>query len=244
MSRSKHTDPKAIRALRRTRSPFDKRCVGDLSLRRKIGLQREVAGILSIRRSPNKNGQSRLRIIIQPPRRGFHHPVGKRDLLELLDSLGPIARYGLRSIELARTSVVAPSSAFIFGRYCAPGRIILYEQPLPPWRLHGRLPSASLRRFEHAGAIVKTLPALGATLIDWPDDTLRQFVLEDIFLHELGHHVLQHHKGKRSARIARTHDHEAFANRFAEKCRSSIKPVPLPIGRGEEHGGGGQCFRN
>jgi len=238
MSRSKHTDPKAIRALRRTRWPFDKRCVGDLTLRRKIDLQLEVAGILSTHRPPNKNGQSRLRIIIQPPRRGFHHPVGKRDLLELLDSLGPIARYGLRSIELARASVDASISALMFGRYCAPGRIILYEQPLPPWRLHGRLPSASLRRFEHAGAIVKTLPALGATLIDWPDDTLRQFVLEDIFLHELGHHVLQHYKGKRLVRIARTHDHEAFANRFVEKHQSSMKPVPRPIGHGEEHGEG------
>ena len=101
MSRSKHTDPKAIRALRRTRSPSDKRRVGDLSLRRKTGLQPEVAGILSTHRPPNKNGQSRLRIIIQPPCPGFHHPAGKRELLELLDSLGPIARYGLHSIEVA-----------------------------------------------------------------------------------------------------------------------------------------------
>ena len=239
MSRSKHTDPKAIRALRRTRSPFNKRCVGDLSLRRKIVLQREGAGVLSTQGLPNKNSHSRLRIIIQPPRPEFHHPVGECELLELLNAVGPIARYGLHSIELARASVDASSSAVIFGRYCAPGRIILYEQPLPPWRLNGLLPSTILRRFERAGAIVTTLPALGATLLDWPEDTLRQFILEDIFLHELGHHVLQHYKGKRLARVARTRDHEAFANRFVEKHRGSIKSgVRPPIRRGESRSEG------
>jgi hypothetical protein len=147
MSRSKHTDPKAIRALRRARSPFDKRCVGDLSLRRRIVLQREGAGVLSTQGLPNKNSHSRLRIIIQPPRPGFHHPAGNCDLLELLNAVGPIARYGLRSIELSRASVPASNSAFIFGRYCAPGRIILFEQPLPPWRLHGLMHCTILRRF-------------------------------------------------------------------------------------------------
>jgi len=60
------------------------------------------------------------------------------------------------------------------------------------------------------------------TLVDWPQDTLWRFMLEEVLLHELGHHVLQHHKGKRPERIARTRDHEAFAARFAEKQRAAL----------------------
>jgi len=70
-------------------------------------------------------------------------------------------------------------------------------------------------------------------------DTLRQFMLREIFLHEMGHHVLQHYKGKRLARVARTRDHEAFANRFVEKHRGSIKSgVRPPIRRGESRSEG------
>lgn len=223
MSRSKHTDPKAIRALRRSLSPSDKRSVGDLSLRRRFGLRRKVAGIFSAQPQPSKNDRPGLRIIIQPPRAGFHHPVGKRELLELLNAVGPVARYGLYSIELARTPVRASTSALVFARYCAPGRIILFEQPLPPWRTPGLLHGTILRRFERAGAILTLLPDIRATLIEWPKDTLARFMLEHVFMHELGHHVLQHYKGKRLVRIARTSDHEAFARRFVEKQLSILK---------------------
>jgi Zn-dependent peptidase ImmA (M78 family) len=43
-----------------------------------------------------------------------------------------------------------------------------------------------------------------------------------VLLHEIGHHILQQHKGKRRPRIARTRDHEAFAARFAEKHRAKL----------------------
>jgi hypothetical protein len=191
-------------------------------------LQRKVTGFLSGHGPLRKYGEPQLRIIIQPPRVGFYHPVDKGDLVEILNSIGPIARYGLRSIELARTPVGASSSALAFGRYCAPGRILLYEQPFPPWRIPGLLQGTILRQFQHAGAIVTALPAVGATLIDWPGDTLRRFVLQDVLLHELGHHVLQHYKGKRSIRIARARDHESFANLFVQKHLGFLKSgVPL-----------------
>jgi hypothetical protein len=64
---------------------------------------------------------------------------------------------------------------------------------------------------------------LAATLVDWPADTLRRFILEEVLLHELGHHALQHHKAKRRARIARTKDHEAFAARFAVRQRPALR---------------------
>jgi hypothetical protein len=47
-------------------------------------------------------------------------------------------------------------------------------------------------------------------------------MLEEVLLHELGHHVLQYHKGKRLARIARTKDHETFAALFAKRQKSRL----------------------
>src|SRR5262249_30067183 len=98
-----------------------------------------------------------------------------------------------------------------------------FEQRLPPWRIAGILKPEFARRFKRAGASVTLLADVSATRVDWPGNTLRRFMVEDVFLHELGHHVLQHYKGKRSARIARTRDHETFARRFADQHRSLVK---------------------
>jgi hypothetical protein len=223
VSRSKHTDPKTIRAMRRIRSPRDKRDVGDLSRRRKLGLQTKRIGAAFVQRPTNVNGHPRLRIIVRSPRLGFHHPAGERDILELLNALGPIPRYGLHSIDLAPSLATGTASPLVFGRYCAPGRVILFEQAVPPWRLPGLLPETMVRRFARVGATVTLLADVRASLVDWPEGTLRRFMLQDVFLHELGHHVLQHYKGKRSVQIARTSDHEAFASRFVEKHRSIVK---------------------
>lgn len=116
-------------------------------------------------------------------------------------------------------------SAPVFGRYRVPGSIVLFEQASPPWRLSGLLTAALARRLERAGAEVIALPDAGATIVDWSREGLQRFMLEEILLHELGHHVLQHHKGKRPKRIARTRDHEAFAERFAERQRARLKKL-------------------
>lgn len=163
------------------------------------------------------------RILWRQTRPGFHHPLSKRDVRQFLESIGALAVYGLRSIEFARDGTNPGRAASLaFGRYEAPGRILLFEQPLPPWRLPGKLVKRDAERFERCGALVCRLSEVGATLVDWPADTLRRFMLEEVLLHELGHHVLQYHKGKRLARIARTKDHEAFAALFAERQRSQL----------------------
>src|SRR5262249_38238484 len=120
-------------------------------------------------------------------------------------------------------TVTGSLSTTRFGRYCAPGRILLFEQPLPPWRLPGLLSDDLAHRLKLAGAVGNFLGDVGATLVDWPAESLRRFMLEEVLLHELGHHVLQHHKGKRPVRIARTRDHESFAARFAEKQRAALR---------------------
>src|SRR6266481_5321423 len=134
MSRSKHTDPRLIRATRRIQGPLEPRSAGDLSRRRELGrMLKELEAIL--RHSDKANSRNlHLRIITRTPNSGFHHPVGKNEVLGFLKSLGPLAIYGLRIIELARSPVPTDVTSMVFGRYEVPGKILLYEQPESPWR--------------------------------------------------------------------------------------------------------------
>ena len=155
-----------------------------------------------------------LRIIVHQPLPEFHHPLDKQDILEFLRRLDAVPLYGLRCIELRHSG---SNPACPFGRYCAPGRILLFAQPKAPWRFTGRLSDSFIHRASRAGAALTESSDNRTTIIDWPDDSLKNFMLREVLLHELGHHVLQQYKGKRSARIARTRDHEAFARRFVDK---------------------------
>jgi hypothetical protein len=46
-------------------------------------------------------------------------------------------------------------------------------------------------------------------------------MLVDGLMHEIGHHLIQHHKGKRLARVMRTAEDERRAKQFAEACRQA-----------------------
>ena len=72
-----------------------------------------------------------------------------------------------------------------------------------------------------AGAQVEIDRETKATFVHWPDYSLSNFMIFEVLLHEIGHHILQHNTGKRTQRIARTRDHEAFARRFADRCRAA-----------------------
>jgi len=226
MSRSKHTDPRDVRAARRVRAPLERRGANDASLQ---GQQKRILKHTGLAATPSKslvrNMQWRPRIIERAASHGYYHPAGKRDIMRLLETVGPIAVYGLRSIELTRAPVRRGVALPVFGRYRVPGTVLIYEQPRPPWRLAGLLAHHDMLRFKRAGAVVTVQPEIGATIVDWPQDTLRWYILEDVVLHELGHHVLQHHKAKRSVRVARTKDHEAFAARFAARQREALRKL-------------------
>jgi len=104
------------------------------------------------------------------------------------------------------------------GRYEAPGRIMLFEQRSGIWRVGGKLSAQIVRSFRKNGATVAN-HAQGTT-IEWPQGSLRRFMLEEVLAHEIGHHVLQQYKGKRGVQIARKRDHEKFAAGFVERQRS------------------------
>src|SRR6266850_3692061 len=194
MSRSKHTDPKVVRAIRRLREPFQTRGAGDRRSRRRL-----VQGLKELGVTVESNGKAKcpqnmeLRILVQKPGVGFYHPASSKDILAVLRDVGPLALYGLRAVELVRFPV--GSDSLNFGRYEAPGRIILFAQSVKARRLQGLLKPDVVQYLEHAGAVVTLLPGAETTLVGWQRLALRRFMLEEVLLHELGHHLLQHHKG-------------------------------------------------
>jgi hypothetical protein len=216
MARSLHTDPRAIRAVRRLLDPRAPRF--DTGRRAKPGgeaLDRSSPGLPPVEAGPTV--PVRVRVTEAPARPGWLHAANRRDVLRFLRRLDPDLLYGVRRIALVQGRAQAGRAGMIFARFASPGRIELFEQPIPPWFLRGRLPPAEVRRLVDAGAAVRADDALGTTRIDWSPAALRSFLLRDVLLHELGHHRLQHEKGKRPARIARTSDHEAYAARIARR---------------------------
>lgn len=159
------------------------------------------------------------RIVESRPRRGHHHPASKSDVACVLRFFGEECVYGLRTVELRQTTT--PGEGLSLGRLVVPGRIILFEQLLPPWRLSGAT-DGDLDRLRAAGSVIEPLDG-NAVLAHWSGDSLLRFMLFDVLMHEVGHHLLQHHKGKRLARVARTGDHEAFADAFARRCREAFE---------------------
>lgn len=226
LSRSRHTDPLEIRAARRIRDPRQPRGEGDLSRdrnRRRIVKEAGLTGSRPLRQT--RNPKVRPRIVVHKARRGFAHPVSRQDIRRALEAAGPKAVYGLELIELSRAPDPGGPALPQLGRLFPRGRIVLFEQSAPPWHLRGWLSEESSRTLETAGAIIARHRNPPITIVEWPGDTLRDFMLFDVFLHELGHHILQHNKGKRPVRSARSRDHEAFAERFARSCRKALSGV-------------------
>ena len=220
MSRSKHTDPRSIRSDRRVRSPHDARGLGDLSRRRQLGRFLKELGIATRDSETDQQHEPvQPRINVRRPRPGFLHPATRADVRWFFDFVGAEAVYGVKQIELAHSPGMSENSLPPFGRLVVPGRIMIYEQPLPPWQLPGVLSKKDSRRLQLAGASLEIGQAGVNTTVQWPDETLRDFMLFEVLAHEIGHHILQHNTGKRAVRIVRTRDHEAFAERFAERCR-------------------------
>jgi hypothetical protein len=158
---------------------------------------------------------------LQRPRTGHSHPAGRADIAAILRFFGEQCTYGLRSIELAQGYPTRPGGRLLFGVLRVPGRIILYDQAPSPWRLPGRLSEREHEWLCRAGAVVEAIGVGSHTLVTWPGTTLRDFMLFDVLMHEVGHHLIQQYTGKRRARVVRTGDHEAFAAHFAVQCRLS-----------------------
>jgi len=222
MSRTKHTVPRRIRAARRVRAPHEPRGYRDPSSRNLLARALKESGIVAeaILVGGRDNKPAPLpRVIVKRPRSGYVHPASKAEIVDMLRFFGEECTYGLRSIELLQSGLRHHSDEVRFGTLLVPGRIVLYEQPPSPWVLPGRLSEKAQEKVCRAGASLESMSEPSQTIVSWPADTLRDFMLFDVLMHEIGHHLLQHDKGKRRKRVARTSDHEALAERFAARCR-------------------------
>src|SRR5262249_48985339 len=150
------------------------------------------------------------------PRPGCHHPAAPAEIRRLLRLFGARCTYGLRAIELCRGEEGAAAGALPLGRLLLPGPVRPGAPAPPPLLLHGKLPDHEREKLTRAGAQVEVSPH--GAWVTWPEDTLRDFMLFDVLMHEIGHHLIQQYKGKRPARVVRTRDHEAFAEQFAHQC--------------------------
>src|SRR5262249_56148161 len=87
------------------------------------------------------------------------------------------------------------------------------------WDLSGQLTAVATARLRRAGARVTTGRA--GTRVDWPGSTLRDFMLFDGLMHEIGHHTIQHAARKQRTRAMRTADHEHRADASAMRARQA-----------------------
>ena len=224
MARSKHTRPPAVLAASRVRAPYEPRRAGDASARYALARALKDLGIVAPPAEPSPDrGPSEPaplpRLRATRPRAGYSHPASKADIASVLRFFGERCSYGLRSIELVRGDRAPAGERLLLGALLVPGRIVLYDQPPSPWLLPGRLAGGEQEMLRRAGASVELVGGGSQTVVSWPGATLRDFMLFDVLMHEVGHHLIQQYKGKRRARVARTRDHEAFTDGFARRCR-------------------------
>ena len=218
MSRSLQTEPRSIRAVRRTTQPWASRRDETVVQRRQARLL-GAAGIEIGQQVESQTDSHRLRVRTVPARPGFIHPLGAPQIRDALAFFGPIASYGLRSIEMRQATDPLHAGIPILAELRVPGVIILYEQAISPWSIPGTLSRRSLERLRDAGAVVEMTSQ--AVMVGWPDGTLGEFMLFEGLMHEIGHHLVQHETGQREARVMRTTDHERRARRFARECREA-----------------------
>lgn len=201
MSRSLHTQKLSVRAQRRLERPYSKRREEARRLSgREHGTQQ--APIALPRRHPVQTRKA-------PP--GMQHPLALRDIQALIERLGPASLYGLKTIRFRPESALR-AEGIVFAEYAPPGEIHLYTLPASPWRLSFLLTAEDREAFEGYDARLEIDLDREQTTIYWSADGLKRFMLYEVLAHELGHHLLQHHKGKRKATLCRRSDHEKRAD--------------------------------
>lgn len=223
MARSKHTRPDEIRARDRVKNPRSKRGKDDQSTQRKVIRVLKEAGLDLSELTTDGEQAVFPRIKIQRPRNGFCHPATRADITNLLHKLGPRCYYGLKSIELRqRTELESSNRTIVFGRTQPKGIVTIYELSQAPWIVPGSLHDDDSRRFSDFGATIEVISDGLQTKISWTEEMLKQFVLLDVLLHEIGHHLIQQYKGKRPARVLRSKNHEQLAELYAQRCRAGL----------------------
>ena len=207
MSRSLHTQKLDVRALRRISRPFGKR-------RREADF---LCGRVAVKSAV---GPKRLTIKVQKPLPGMLHGVSCRQIHDFLDRLGPAARYGLKSIQCRQESAIR-TEGIVFAEYIIGGELRLYSLPVSPWLLPFLLHAADRDVFQRYGAQIAEDEERERTIVRWSAPGLTKYCLLEVLAHEIGHHLLQYHHGKRPAPICRRADHEKRADLQSRRVKQS-----------------------
>lgn len=219
MSRTKQTRPRQIIAADRIRNPREAKGFSDSQ---RVNRVRQVLQEMSIDgfedSAPGLGFNDMPRIVVKRPRTGFFHPADKALIERVLIHFGEISWYGVQEISLLQNSK-ATVNKLSFGSLIIPGKIQLFEQRKPPWFLNGGLAPEQQSLLENAGAIIEFSSDHMRCKIDWPDDSLTNFMLFEVLMHEVGHQIIQQFKGKRTVQVLRTKEHELLALAFARRCR-------------------------
>ncbi len=216
ISRSLHTQQLDCRAIRRLACPRLTRRASAAMLSGR-GLSGTPTLFQSERSSPDEGScTDGLRILAQKALPHLVSPLHPREIRAFLHCLGPSAIYGLRMIRL-RQECLLNSSGIVFAEYVVPGEICLYAVPASPWQF-AFVPSRSdCEAFTRHGANVHVDESRRQTTVYWTPTDLKSYLLYEVLAHEIGHHVLQHNKGKRQAQIRRRFDHEACADLYSRR---------------------------
>ena len=172
---------------------------------------------------PNKSSFSEddwdandLRILAQKPLPHLVCPLHPQEIRAFLHCIGPSAVYGLRVIRLRQECLLNPSG-IVFAEYVVPGEIHLYAVPASPWQFRFVLSRFDREAFIRHGASVHVDQSRSQTTVYWTPNGLKSYLLYEVLAHEIGHHILQHNKGKRQAQIRRRFDHEACADLYSRR---------------------------
>ncbi len=204
------------------RNPYEPRSAGDLSSSRQLARQLKEDGVIIETDETSEIADPILpRVITKRPRPGYFHPASKADILQVLQFFGEECFYGVKTIKLMQGAEACGNMTLLMGRLDVPGCIVLYDQAVSPWFVSGTVPKSTRQILERAGATIEICGGGLQTLIHWTDESLRNFMLFEVLMHEIGHHLIQQFAGKRTQRVARTKDHEHYARLFAQRCRES-----------------------
>lgn len=211
-----------MRAYYRVRAPYAPRGQGEHRRQRALARLLKEVGLVAESVETPRTDECPVwgpRLYAQRPRASHSYGITLTDVWRILAFFGVHSFYGLRAISLIQGEDAVPGASLHLGRLLVPGRIVLYDHRPSPWLLPGRLVLHEQERLRRAGALVELIGAGHHTVVSWPGETLRDFILFDVLMHEVGHHMIQQYTGKYRSRVLRTRDHEAIADRFAAHCR-------------------------
>jgi len=157
-----------------------------------------------------ENGGQRVSVFERPLNERFARPFDAQDVCEVIEQLAPDLVAGLRAVILLggtkKQDLVSYSGLFHWGCYCWDR---IYLHPYPRRRLAYWLGTRVDPRYEreYGPSGVEILEQGGYYRLVWSEASLRRYYLDNVLLHEIGHHA--------DKRAASRRKRERFADWFA-----------------------------